>query len=122
MMEIRIKRLHRSPLTLALMITAIGVTGCGGSSSPPASGTGTSGSVPHQLPPSTQVSSAVYRDFVERGLAQIPGVPRQAISRIASCVIQKQLSQNIRTVRDVTAHRSEVSADGVACAHAAGLK
>lgn len=117
--------IRRLPLSLALITTAIAITGCGGSSHTPAgggSGTGTSNSIPQALPPSTQVSSAVYRAFVERGLAQIPGVPKQAIPGITRCVVQKQLSQSIRTVRDVNAHRSEVSADGVACAHAAGLK
>lgn len=113
-----------SPLALALITMAIGISGCGGSSHTPApgGGTGTSNPLPPALSPSTQVSSAVYRAFVERGLAQIPGVPKQAIPGITRCVIQKQLSQSIRTVRDVNAHRSEVSADGVTCAHAAGLK
>jgi hypothetical protein len=74
------------------------------------------------LAPSTEVNSPIYRAFVGRGLGRIPGVPRRAIPRITGCVIQKQLSQGIKTVADANAHRSEVTADGVDCAHAAGLK
>ena len=123
-MRIRITWLLRGPLTLGLITAAITLSGCGGSSNGQASGgaTGTSGPLPEVLPPSTAVSSPVYRAFVERGLARIPGVPRQAIPGITRCVIQKQLSQSITTVGDVNAHRTEVSADGVACAHTAGLR
>jgi hypothetical protein len=122
-MGIGISRLFGSSLTPALITATIAITGCGGSSKsqPGGSGTGTSGPIPAALPPSTLVSSEAYRTFVERGLGQIPGLPRQAVPGITRCVIQKQLSQGIRTVGDVSAHRSEVSADGVACAHVAGL-
>lgn len=122
-MGVGIGRLFRSSLTPALITATIAITGCGGSSKSQAggSGTGTSGPIPEALPPATLVSSEVYRTFVERGLGKIPGLPKQAIPGITRCVIGKQLSQDIRTVRDVNAHRPEVSADGVACAHLAGL-
>lgn len=122
-------RLRRVPLTVALTAAAIAIAGCGGSSkhssSPPAStssGTGTSSSSTSVLSPSTKITSATYRAFAARGLAQIPGVPQSAIGKIIDCVIQKQLSQGITTIGDVKTHKPEVNADGVACAHQVGLK
>jgi hypothetical protein len=122
-------RLRRAPLAVVLTTAAIAIAGCGGSSknssSPPAStsaGTGTSNSSTSVLPLSTKVTSPIYRAVAERGLAQIPGVPKSAIGKIIDCVIQKQLSQGITTIGDVKTHKPEVNADGVACAHQVGLK
>ena len=85
-------------------------------------GTGTSGALPQVLPLSTKVNSRAYEAFTAHGLARIPGVPTEVIPQIVGCIIRKQLSQGITTVGDVAAHRTEVSADGVFCAHEAGLK
>lgn len=125
------KKLRTGQLVLALTTAVIAVAGCGGSSkpagntnAPPAgttAGTGTSVTA-SPLPPSTKINSPAYRAFAERGLAQIPGVTASAIPRIIDCVVQKQLSQGITTVGAVKTHRSQVNADGVACAHQAGLK
>lgn len=122
-------RLRTGPLALVLSTAAIAIAGCGGSSKhsspPPAStgaGTGTSGASTSAPPLSTKITSPLYRSFAEHGLAQIPGVPKSAIGGIIDCVIQKQLSQGITTIGDVKTHTSQVNADGVACAHQAGLK
>jgi hypothetical protein len=124
------------PLIVALCAAsiAVAVAGCGGRSNLVATspspgpgtsagaGTGTSGPAPAALPPSTKVSSPAYEAFVAHGLARIPGVPTEVIPQIIGCIIRKQLSQGITTVGAVAAHRTEVNADGVYCAHAAGLK
>lgn len=111
------------PLALSWTVAAIAIAGCGGSSSKPSGGTSgrASTGLPSKLLPSTKVSSSTYRSFAERGLARIPGVPAGAIPKIVNCVIQKELAQGIITLADVKTHQSEARADGVACAHAAGL-
>ncbi len=122
---------HMRPLALILASVAIAVAGCGGSSNKsggtgtgaPASttgGTGTSASS-GALPLSTKVNSAAYRAYAERGLAQISGVTSASIPKIINCVVQKQLSQGITTLAAVKTHKSQVQADGTACAKAAGL-
>jgi hypothetical protein len=112
-------RLGGGSLTLALTAAAIAAAGCGGPNG--TTGTGASGSGASVLPASTPISSPTYRAFAERGLAQIPGVPRSAIPKIVDCVIQRERSQGITTVGALRDHQSQVRADGVACAHQAGL-
>jgi hypothetical protein len=112
----------KTALVLLLTTLTLAVAGCGGSSKKPSgSGAGTGTSVPSVLSPSTKVSSAAYRAFTERGLAQIPGVPKAAISKIVTCVVQKELSQGVTTVAAVKVHASQVRSDGITCARAAGL-
>ncbi len=109
---------------LALLATAValGVAGCGGSNNGPArSGTGTGNLAGSPLPVTTKVSSPAYRAFVERGLTRLPGVPTPAIPKIIDCVIRAELAQGVTTMGAVKTHTSEVKADGVACARAAGL-
>lgn len=118
-------RVPKGGLLLALTV-AIAVAGCGGSSknpsgTPAGTGAGTGTSAPSVLAPSTKVGSPAYRAFTARGLALIPGVPKAAIPKIINCVVQKELAQGVSTVGAVNSHRTQVRADGVDCARAAGL-
>ena len=131
-MPIHTGRFSGGRLIVALCVASVASTGCAGSNlvstgpspnpgSGAIAGTGTSGSFPRVLPLSTKVNSPAYEAYTAHGLARIPGVPTEVIPQIVGCIIRKQLSQGITTVGDVASHRSEVDADGVYCAHTAGL-
>ncbi len=121
------RTLHARHLALIGSVAVIALAGCGGSSkkSPTTpAGTGTAGSTNSTsiLSPSTPVNSTAYKTALASRLAQIPGLPSSDVPKIVSCAVQKLQSQGIKTVGDVHTHSSESTQDGVACAHALGLK
>lgn len=122
------RTLHARRLALILSAAAIALAGCGGggkkSPTTPPAGTGTAGSTNSTsfLSPSTPVNSTAYKTALASRLAQIPGLPSGDVPKIVSCAVQKLESQGIKTVGEVHTHSSESTQDGVACAHALGLK
>jgi hypothetical protein len=119
--------LNARRLALILSATAIALAGCGGSSkkSPTTpAGTGAAGSTNSSsiLSPSTLVNSTAYKTALASRLAQIPGLPAADVPKIVSCAVQKLEAQGIRTVGEVHTHSTQSDQDGVACAHALGLK
>ena len=121
------RTLHARHLTLILSAAAIALAGCGGSSkksptTPAGTGTAASTNSTSTLSASTPVNSTAYKTALASRLALIPGLPSGDVPKIVSCAVQKLESQGIKTVGDVHAHSSESTQDGVACAHALGLK
>ncbi len=113
-------RRYASPLLPALAITAIALTGCGGSSKKPSTSTrstapGSTSGGASSLNSSTSLNAPLaQRLFREEGVTH--GLPASLANKFVSCLENKFASQGIRTFGDASGHQSEVRLDSAACA------
>lgn len=109
----------------ALVITAIGVTGCGGSSKKSTSSTttttssaaagSTSGTSASGLSPTTALNTPLaQRLFREEGVTH--GLSASEATKFVTCLENKFSSQGMKTFADASGNSSQVKLDSESCA------